>query len=221
MKIKKWNKEGLLGGIGGGILVSIITLATVVVAFEFEGKITTNMATLIAGLGGGVISGLLTLGGVKYTIDEQKRKERKDSIPQKIASLYKFRKIIEECRNSIVNLKVAIKTLKMSENLEEFQSQVHIFQEEEQRLESKLIEESLQISSEIYEATIRYVNIMQRYSYEVRLDSLNYSSSDIPEKTEEIQELIDKSCTVLIKGVNEFSNTVLLELNKLKEQMFS
>ncbi|HDR7655441.1 TPA: hypothetical protein QCX68_000843 [Bacillus wiedmannii] len=220
MKIKKWNKEGLLGGIGGGILGSIIALAAVVVAFEFEGKITTNMATLIAGLGGGIISGLLTLGGVKYTIDEQKRKERKDSIPQKIASLYKFRKIIEECRDSIVDLKVATKTLKMSENLEELQSQAQIFQEEEQKLESKLIEESLQISNEIYEATIRYVNIMQKYSYDVRLDSLNYSSSDIPEKTEEIEELIDKSCTILIKGVNEFLDTVSLELNKLKEEMF-
>ncbi|MFL1665320.1 beta clamp domain-containing protein [Bacillus cereus] len=220
MKIKNWNKEGLLGGIGGGILGSILTIATIIVVFEFEGKITTNMITLIAGLGGGIISGLLTLGGVKYTIDEQKRKERKDSIPQKIASLYKFRKSIAECHDSIVDLKVSIKTLKVSEDLEEFQSKVQIFQEEEQRLESKLIEESLQISSEIYEATIRYVNIMRKSSYDVRLDSLNYSSSDIPEKTEEIEELIDKSCTMLIKGVNEFSDTVSLELNKLKEEMF-
>ncbi|OUA56868.1 hypothetical protein [Bacillus thuringiensis] len=220
MKIKKWNKGELLSGIGGGILGSMLTFAAVIVAFKFEGTTTTNMVTLIAGLGGGIISGLLTLGGVKYTIDEQKRKERKDSIPQKIASLYKFRKSIEECRDSIVDLKVSIKTLKVSKNLEEFQNQVQIFQEEEQRLESKLIEESLQISSEIYEATIRYVNIMRKSSYDVRLDSLNYSSSDIPEKTEEIEELIDKSCTILIKGVNEFLDTVSLELNKLKEEMF-
>ncbi|ENQ3077983.1 hypothetical protein ACEOWG_001156 [Bacillus cereus] len=220
MKIKKWNKEGLLSGIGGGILGSMLVIAAIIVAFEFEGKTTTNMVTLIAGLGGGIISGLLTLGGVKYTIDEQKRKERKDSIPQKIASLYKFRGSIDECKNSIVDLKVSIKNLKVSENLEEFQSQVQKFQEEVQRLESKLIVESLQISSEIYEATIQYVNIMRKCSYDVRLDSLNYSPTDIPEKTEEIEGLVDNSCTMLIKGINEFSDTVSLELNKLKEGMF-
>ncbi|EJR61573.1 hypothetical protein IIO_03026 [Bacillus cereus VD115] len=220
MKIKEWNKGELLSGIGGGILGSTLTFAAVIVAFKFEGTTTTNMVTLIAGLGGGIISGLLTLGGVKYTIDEQKRKERKDSIPQKITSLYKFGEVINESEDIIRDLKISITFLKKSENLKEFQSGIKEFQEEVRRIESELIVESLQISREIYEATMQYVKLMRRCSDDVRLDCLYYNQSDIPEKTEEIEEKIDKYYSILVRGSSEFFNTVFQELDKLKKEMF-
>ena len=120
MKIKKWNKEGLLSGIGGGILGSILMAAIIIVVLKFDGQVITNVVTLIAGLGGGIISGSLTWLGVKYTINEQRRKERKDSIPQKILSLHKLREIIKECRTNVMDLNIAVKLLEVSKDLENF-----------------------------------------------------------------------------------------------------
>ncbi|WP_439874946.1 hypothetical protein ACSLGG_02915 [Bacillus mycoides] len=227
MKIKKWNKEGLLSGVGGGILGSILMAAIIIVVLKFDGQVITNVVTLIAGLGGGIISGLLTWLGVKYTIDEQrrieseqKRKEHKDSIPQKILSMHKLKDSIKECQSNIVDLNIAVKILEASKELEEFQGRVQKFDKIRQELEPKLIAESLQINSEVYKATIQCVEKMKPYSYSAFIDSLAYSPSDIPEKTEEIVELISESYRLLIKQIYELDTTVSQALNEFEEEMF-
>ncbi|MGE8053546.1 hypothetical protein ACQKOD_06150 [Bacillus mycoides] len=221
MKIKQWNKEDLLNGIGGGILGSMLMAAIIIVALKFEGQVVTNVVTLIGGLGGGIVSGLLTWLGVKYTINEQKRKERKDSIPQKILSLHQLNEIIKECRNNVMDVKIAVQLLEMSKDLKDFQTRVQKFDEIRQQLEPKLIAESLQINSEVYRATIQYIQMMRPYSYGVLIDSLGYSPSDIPEKTEEIVALISESYTLLLKGVDKLGITVSQELHEFEKEMFN
>ncbi|MBJ7987194.1 hypothetical protein [Bacillus cereus] len=222
VKWRKIDKINLLYALGGGILGSaIFAMCTL------GGQGVANAATLIAGLGGGIISGLLTWRGVKYTIDEQrrieseeKRKERKDSIPQKILSLHKLKDSIKECQNNVVDLNIAVKILEASKELEEFQGRVQKFDKIRQELEPKLIAESLQINSEVYKATIQCVEKMKPYSYSVLIDSLAYSPSDIPEKTEEIVELISESYRLLIKQVYELNTTVSQALNEFEREMF-
>ncbi|EJS11819.1 hypothetical protein IKS_05164 [Bacillus cereus VDM062] len=221
MKIKKWNKEGLLSGIGGGILGSILMAAIIIVVLKFDGQVITNVVTLIAGLGGGIISGLLTWLGVKYTINEQRRKERKDSIPQKILSLHKLREIIKECRTNVMDLNIAVKLLEVSKDLEDFQMRVQKFDEIRQQLEPKLIAESLKINSEVYSATIQYIQMTRPYGYKVLIDSLGYSPSDIPEKAKEIVTLISESYTLLLKGVDKLDINVSQELHEFEKEMFN
>lgn len=225
---RKWNKEGLLSGIGGGILGSILMATIIIVFSKFDEKVITNVVTLIAGLGGGIISGLLTWLGVKYTINEQRRKDneqerkgRKDSITLQILSLHNLRESINECRDSVIDLKIAVKNLELSKKLEAFQEQVQKFDKTRQELEPKLITESLKINSEVYKVTIQCVEMMRSYSFSARVDSLDCSPSDIPEKKEEIVNLLSKSYGLLVKRVDKLDKTVSEKLLELEKEMFN
>ncbi|MFJ8240801.1 hypothetical protein [Bacillus tropicus] len=218
---RTWNKEGLLSGIGGGILGSILMATIIIVFSKFDEKVITNVVTLIAGLGGGIISGLLTWLGVKYTINEQKRKERKDSITLKILSLHNLREIINECHDSVIDLKIAVKNLELSKKLEDFQEQVQKFDKTRQELEPKLITESLKINSEVYKVTIQCVEMMRSYSFSARVNSLDCSPSDIPEKKEEIVNLLSDSYGLLVKRIDKLDKTVSEELLELEKEFFN
>ncbi|MGX5361032.1 hypothetical protein [Bacillus cereus] len=218
----KIDKLNLLYALGGGILGSAIFAVC-----TLGGQGVANAATLIAGLGGGIISGLLTWLGVRYTINEQKRKdseqkreERKNSIPQKILSLHKLREGINECRDSVIDLKIAVKKLELSKKLEDFQEQVQKFDKIRQELEPKLITESLKVNREVYKVTIQCVEMMSSYSFSARVDWLNYSSSDIPKKKEEMVNLLSESYGLLVKRLDKLDKTVSKELLEFEREMF-
>ncbi|HDR4864598.1 TPA: hypothetical protein QCR55_000930 [Bacillus cereus] len=215
MKTKnQWNKEGLIYGIGGGVLGSMLTASGIVLISAFEGPVITNTVTLTAGLGGGIISGVLTLFGVRRTIDLQKEKERKDSIPQKILFLHKLRKSINECRDNIIDLKVAAEKLEVQKKTEESQMKL-------QKLESKLIEESLRTSSEVYKATFKFVEMMSLYRDSVRRAFLDYSLSDTQEERDKSVNSINKSYGLLVKEIEELKEMVSQALNEFEEEMFT
>ncbi|EJQ02898.1 MULTISPECIES: hypothetical protein [Bacillus cereus group] len=226
---RKWNKEGLLSGIGGGILGSIL-MATVIILFsKFDEKVITNVVTLIAGLGGGIISGLLTMLGVRYTINEQRRiddekkgKEHKESIIEKILYLRKLNESVTECHHAVVDVAISKKYLESSKKIEEFKERLQNFDEIRQELESKLIAESLQINNEVYKTTIQCIEMMRSYSISARaVFLLDDSSSGISEEKEEIVKLISESYRILIKKVYELDTTVSEELREFEGAMLN
>lgn len=222
VKWGKIDKINLVYALGGGILGSAIFAVC-----TLGGQGVANAATLIAGLGGGIISGVLTLSGVRYTIndqrrvaDEKKRKEHKDSIIEKNLYLRKLKESVTECRHTVVDVAVSKKYLESSTNIEEFKERLQKFDEIRQKLESKLIVESLKINSEVYKATIQCIEMMQSYSFSARVVFLDYGSSDISEKKEEIIKLISESYRLLNKQVLELDTTVSQELRELEKEMF-
>ena len=98
---------------------------------------------------------------------------------------------------------------------------VQKFDEIRQQLEPKLIAESLKINSEVYSATIQYIQMTRPYGYKVLIDSLGYSPSDIPEKAKEIVTLISESYTLLLKGVDKLDINVSQELHEFEKEMFN
>ncbi|MED2706614.1 hypothetical protein [Bacillus toyonensis] len=152
MKTKnQWNKEGLIYGIGGGVLGSMLTASGIVLISAFEGPVITNAVTLTAGLGGGIISGALTLFGVRRTIELQKEKEYKAAIPQKILALHKLEEIVLEYHSKIRKL-IAIEYMnKEDENhLVKYNSLMEDFQEGFNGLEYSALTEALKTNEKVY-----------------------------------------------------------------------
>ncbi|KAB2443278.1 hypothetical protein [Bacillus luti] len=198
MKTKnQWNKEGLIYGIGGGVLGSMLTASGIVLISAFEGPVITNAVTLTAGLGGGIISGALTLFGVRRTIELQKEKEYKAAIPQKILALHKLEEIVGEYLSKIYNLYAIEYMNEENENdLVEYNRLTRNFKKEFNGLEYSALTEALKTNEKVYKIVKSSLLLVRVNISNIGTDNTLYNSSttkhmEFTEVQSNAQEMID------------------------------
>ncbi|MCU5002912.1 hypothetical protein CN504_13685 [Bacillus anthracis] len=206
MKTKyQWNKEGLIYGIGGGVLGSMLTASGIVIISAFEGSISTNVVTLTAGLGGGIISGGLTLFGVRRTIELQKEKEDKAAIPQKILTLHKLEGIVLKYQLKINKLiKIDYMNKENEKHLVEYNSLIEDFKKGFNGVKDSILAEALKTNEKVYRIVRDALLVVQLDIENLDIDKYLYNS---PTKNLEFIEVQ--------ANVQELMNDIQGELAKI------
>ncbi|MDR4169545.1 hypothetical protein [Bacillus nitratireducens] len=219
MKTKnQWNKEGLMYGIVGGVLGSMLTASGIILISAFEGPVITNTVTLTAGLGGGIISGTLTLLGVKRTIDLQKEKERLDSVPQRI-------KYLMDIQESLANWNLHTKVkfiLKVREtDLSKSYIVKHVFLADFETGRGKLVEAIYPVCLEVDGVVYTEIKSFLEYLETIREEILDFEEK-IVDKEEQEENIpivdINNFYEGIIKNLETNYDTLITLLKKrLKE----